>query len=126
MASRKAGRVVAALAVAALAAALLAPAASAHDEIVATNPPIGGTAKTTQKRVAVLFSGPIRSGTLRVFGPGGAKASKGNGGRDPRNVRRLLVALRSGLDPGRYRARVSWTAADGHHQEASFGFRLTR
>lgn len=124
MASRKARRVVAAFAAAALALALLAPAASAHDEIVSTNP--SGSAKKTQKRVAVLFSGPIQSGTLKVFGPAGNKVSKGTGGRDPRNVKRLVVALKSGLAVGKYTARVRWTAADGHHQEASFGFRLTR
>jgi methionine-rich copper-binding protein CopC len=124
MASRKARGVVTALAVAALAAALLAPAASAHDSIVATNP--SGSAKTTQKRVAVLFSGPIQSGTLKVFGPAGNKVSKGTGGRDPRNVKRLVAGLKTGLAAGKYTARVSWTAADGHRQEASFGFRLVR
>src|SRR5690349_14844975 len=100
---------VAALAATALATALLAPTASAHDEIVATNP--SGTAKTTQKRVAVLFSGPIRSGTLRVVGPAGGKVSKGRGGRDPRNVSRLLVPLKAGLVPGRYTATARWVAA---------------
>jgi methionine-rich copper-binding protein CopC len=124
MASRMTRGAVAALAVAALAAALLAPAASAHDEIVATNP--SGSAKTTQKRVAVLFSGPIRSGTLKVVGPAGGKVSRGTGGRDPRNVNRLLVPLKPGLAPGRYTATATWTAADGHHQEASFRFRLER
>lgn len=124
MASRKARGVVTALAVAALAAALLAPTASAHDSIVATNP--SGSAKTTQKRVAVLFSGPIQSGTLVVFGPAGNKVSKGTGGRDPRNVKRLVAGLKTGLAAGKYTARVSWTAADGHRQEASFGFRLVR
>lgn len=124
MGSRKARRVVAALAAAALAAALLAPVATAHDEIVATNP--SGTAKTTQKRVAVLFSGPIRSGTLKVVGPAGGKVSKGGGGRDPRNVNRLLVPLKAGLSPGRYTATARWIAADGHSQEATFRFRLER
>ena len=112
------------LVVAVLAAALLAPAASAHVEIVKTTP--AGTAKTSQRFVAVLFSGPIRSGTLKVFGPSGAKVSKGKGGRDPRNVDRLLVGLKAGLSPGKYTARAKWIAADGHHQEDSFGFRLKR
>lgn len=124
MGSGKAWGVAAALVAATLTAALLAAPASAHDEIVATSP--AGTAKTSQKRVAVLFSGPIRSGTLKVFGPRGGKVSIGSGGRDPRNVKRLLTTLRSGLAPGRYTARVSWTAADGHRQEASFGFQLVR
>lgn len=114
----------AALVAAALVAALLAPAASAHVEIIKTTP--AGTAKTSQRFVAVLFSGPIRSGTLKVFGPSGAKVSKGKGGRDPRNVDRLLTSLRGGLGAGRYTAEAKWTAADGHHQEASFHFRLVQ
>lgn len=124
MVSRAMRGAVAALAAAALAAALLAPSASAHDEVVATSP--SGTAKTTQKRVAVLFGGPIRSGTLRVTGPAGGKVSKGSGGRDPRNVKRLVVALKAGLVAGRYTTKVRWTAADGHQQEATFRFRLER
>lgn len=124
MGSRIGGGVVAALAAAALAVALMAPVASAHDEIVATSPSSQG--KTTQKRVAVLFSGPIRSGTLKVFNAAGAKVSKGKGGRDPRNVKRLVVSLKAGLTPGRYTARVAWVAADGHQQSDSFGFRLVR
>ena len=95
-----------------------------HERIVATNP--SGSAKTTQKRVAVLFSGPILSGTIKVLGPDGAKASKGPGERDPRRYERLRVALKPGLAPGRYRAEVSWTAADGHDYESRFGFRLYR
>lgn len=122
MVSRTVRGAVAALAVAALAAALMAPLASAHDEIVATSP--SGSASTAQKRVAVLFSGPILNGTLRVFGPAGNKVSKGTGGRDPRNVKRLVVALKGGLAVGGYTVKVKWTAADGHHQEDQFGFRL--
>lgn len=113
-----------AFAIAALAASLFAPAAFAHVQIVKTNP--SGSAKTTQAAVAVLFSGPIRSGTLKVFGPDGSKASKGAGGRDPRNVDRLLVPLKSSLKVGRYTAKAKWTAADGHEQDATFHFRLER
>jgi len=123
MASRTTRRAVAALA-AALAAGLIAPAAFAHVQIVKTNP--SGTAKTSQRSVSILFSGPIRSGTLKVFGPDGSKASKGPGGRDPRNVDRLLVGLKSGLRAGAYTAKAKWIAADGHHQEATFGFTLRR
>lgn len=122
--ARRIKRGAATLVVAALAAALAAPTASAHVEIVKTTP--SGTAKTSQKFVAVLLSGPIRGGTLKVFGPSGAKVSKGEGGRDPRNVDRLLTGLEGGLSPGRYTAKARWTAADGHRQSASFSFRLKR
>ena len=116
------GKGAAAILAAALAAALLAPSAPAHVVIVETTPSV--SARTSQRFVAVLFSGPIRGGALVVFGPDGSKASKGGGGRDPRNVSRLLTSLRGGLKAGRYTARVNWTAADGHQQEAGFHFRL--
>jgi methionine-rich copper-binding protein CopC len=112
-----------ALAVLAL-AATAAPVASAHVELVETHP--SGQAKTSLSSVWMLFDDPIRSGTLKVFGPDGAKASKGSGGRDPRNVNRLRAGLKSGLKPGRYRAKGVTIGADGHRQEWSFGFRLTR
>ena len=124
MASRIIRRAVAALAATALAAGLIAPVASAHVQVVKTNP--AGSAKTSQRSVSILFSGPIRSGTLKVFGPDGSKVSKGSGGRDPRNVDRLLAGLKSGLKAGSYTAKATWIAADGHHQEAAFGFKLTK
>lgn len=110
-----------------LAAALflaLPTVASAHLEIVATSP--SGAARTTLKLVTVTFSGPIRSGTLKVFGPSGEKASKRSGGRDPHNFSRVRAAMKSNLSPGRYTANVRWVGADGHHQRASFSFRLQR
>jgi len=124
MANRTMRRAVAALAATALAGAMLAPAAPAHVQIIKTNP--SGSAKTTQRSVSILFSGPIRSGTLKVFGPDGSKASKGSGGRDPRNVDRLLVGLKSGLKAGTYTAKAKWIAADGHHQEENFSFKLKK
>lgn len=124
MASRAGRRAVAALAVAALAALLLVPVAAAHESIVSTRP--SGQAKVGLGSVSVTFSGPIRSATLKVFDAAGAKASKGSGARDPRNVSRARAALKPGLGPGRYTARVRWVGADGHEQSAGFQFRLVR
>ena len=124
MASRAMRRAVTALAVIVLVGALGASTATAHVQIVKTSP--SGTAKTSQASVWVLFSGPIRSGSMKVLGPDGSKVSKGAGGRDPRNVDRLFVGLISGLVPGVYTAEAKWIAADGHHQEATFSFRLKR
>ena len=39
----------------------------------------------------MTFNGTLRRGTLQVTGPGSKVASVGRGGRDPRNVARLLV-----------------------------------
>lgn len=124
MVSRASRGVVAACAAAALAALLLAPVASGHERIASTVP--SGSAKVGLGSVTVSFSGPIRSGTLKVFDAGGTKVSKGSGGRDPRDVSRLRTALKQGLGPGRYTARVKWVGADGHSQSSSFEFRLTR
>ena len=53
-------------------------------------------------------------------------ASVGKGARDPRNVKRLAVGLKSSLKAGAY--KTSWTivAADGHTQKGSFRFTLKR
>jgi methionine-rich copper-binding protein CopC len=116
------------LALAALAAlalaAIAAPVASAHVELVKTHP--SGQAKTSLASVWMQFDDPLRSGTLKVYGPDGSKASKGSGGRDPRDVNRLRTSLKSGLKPGRYQAKGVTLSADGHRQEWSFGFTLTR
>jgi methionine-rich copper-binding protein CopC len=116
-------------AVSILASALVlggATIASAHTEVRSTIPAIGTTAKTSISKVTVTFTGSIRSGTLRVAGPGGKVVSAGRGGRDPRNVNRLLVGLKGSLKPGSYKASWTTVAADGHKQQGSFQFKLKR
>ncbi len=112
------------LAVAALAAG--ATTAFAHTKVTSTSPAKGKTAKTSIDRVTVTFSGPLRRGTLRVVGPGSKVVSDGKGGRDPRNIKRLLVPLNASLKPGSYKASWTIVAADGHAQKGSFSFRLKR
>lgn len=103
-----------------------AAVAAAHTEVKSTSPAAGATAKSSVTRATVTFTGTLRRGTLRVTGPGGKVVSVGKGGRDPRNVARLLVGLKPGLKAGAYKA--SWTimAADGHEQTGSFRFKLKR
>jgi methionine-rich copper-binding protein CopC len=101
-----------------------ATAASAHTEVKSTSPANGASAKTTLARVTVTFTGELKSGTLRVVGPGGRVVSAGKGGQDPRNPRRLLVGLKGSLKPGSYTASWTIVAADGHKQKGSFHFRL--
>lgn len=103
-----------------------AAVAIAHTEVKSTSPAKGGIAKTSITRVTVTFTGALRRGTVRVVGAGGKVVSKGTGGRDPRNINRLLVGVKGGLGAGSYKA--SWTiiAADGHNQRGSFTFRLKR
>jgi methionine-rich copper-binding protein CopC len=107
-----------------LVASFGATGAWAHVKVKSTSPKAGASVKKSLKSVKVLFTGPIRSGTLKVYTAGGTKVSKGNGGRDPRNINRLIVGLKGGLKAGRYTAKWSIIAADGHKQNGSFGFRL--
>jgi methionine-rich copper-binding protein CopC len=100
--------------------------AHAHFDVKSTSPGKGATAATSLRAAKVTFTGPLRSGTLRVAAPGGKLASVGDGGRDPRNVARLRVRLKDGLSAGRYRARWTAVSADGHPQSGSFRFRLRR
>ncbi len=103
-----------------------AAVAIAHTDVKSTSPARNGVAKTSISRVTVTFTGALRRGTLRVTGPGGKVVSKGAGGRDPRNINRLLTGLKGGLRAGSYKASWTISAADGHHQHGSFRFRLKR
>jgi methionine-rich copper-binding protein CopC len=111
---------------AALFVATGAAVALGHAEVTSTSPASGATAKTTIRSVTVTFTAEIRSGTLRVTGPGGKVVSVGAGGRDPRNVKRLLVGLKGSLKAGSYKASWKAAAADGHAQHGSFRFTLRR
>lgn len=106
--------------------ALAAATAFAHTEVKSTYPAKGKTAKTTIGSVSVTFTGTIRSGTLKVTGPGGTTASSGTGGRDPRSVKRLRVPLKPSLKAGSYKASWTMKAADGHTQRGSFTFKLRK
>ena len=99
--------------------------AVAHTEVRSTSPASGATAKTSVKQVTVTFNKALRSGTLRVTGPGGKVVSSG-GGVDPRNVKRLLAGLKGSLKAGSYKASWTIVAADGHTQKGSFRFTLKR
>jgi methionine-rich copper-binding protein CopC len=99
--------------------------AVAHTEVKSTSPASGATAKTSVKQVTVTFTQALRSGTLRVTGPGGKVVSSG-GGVDPRNVKRLLAGLKGSLKAGSYKASWTITAPDGHRQKGSFQFKLKR
>lgn len=101
--------------------------AAAHTTVKSTSPKAGSSVARSLKSVRVLFNGQIRSGTLKVYRKSnGDKVSYGNGGRDPGNVKRLTVALKSGLAAGAYSVRWKMVASDGHTQSGSFWFRLKK
>ena len=103
-----------------------APVAFGHTEVRSTSPASGATAKTTITSASVTFTGEVKSGTLRVTGPGGKVVSIGAGGRDPRNPKRLLAGLKGSLKAGSYTASWKIAARDGHSQHGSFRFTLRR
>jgi methionine-rich copper-binding protein CopC len=113
------------LAAAAAASLVLAPAALAHVELEQTSPKAHSTVKAPSA-VRMTFSGPIRSASLTVTGPGRSTASSGHGGRDPRNINRAVVSLKSGLAAGKYTVTAKVTAADGHKETFTFWFRIKR
>jgi methionine-rich copper-binding protein CopC len=113
-------------AVLAMTVAMMAGTAYAHFGVKSTSPGKGATAATSLRAVKVTFTGPIRSGTLRVTGPGRKLVSVGSGGRDPSSIARVRVRLKGDLSAGRYKARWTAVAADGHEQSGSFRFRLRR
>jgi copper resistance protein C len=117
-------RVSLALATAVAVSAVTAATAFAHVEYKSSSPGKGMTASTHISTVTVTFTGPIRKGTLKVTGPGGKTYSNGSGGRDPRKISRLRVAMKSGLKAGSHKASWSITAADGHAEKGSFTFKL--
>lgn len=120
-------RRIAVLAAFALAAgAGIAAVAYAHTAVVASSPARSSTAKTTISRVTVTFKDRLKSGTLRVTGPGNRVVSRGRGSLDPRNPKRVVVALRRPLRPGTY--SVTWRVdiLGDHAQSGKYSFRLRR
>lgn len=100
--------------------------ALAHTEVESTYPKKNSTSSTKITRVLVTFGEQLRAGTVTVTGPGAKKVSVGKGGVDPRKVSRLRVGLKSSKTAGKYTARWTATAADGHKQSGSFTFRLRK
>lgn len=100
----------------------VAGAALAHTGVESSSPKAGAVLAKAPAKVTVTFAEEIRSGKLSVRNASGKPVSKGPGGKDPANVRRLRVALERGLGAGRYTVRWSVTAADGDDQAGVFRF----
>lgn len=75
------------------------------------------------KVLRIVFSGPIRRGTIRATNARGRVISRGRGGRDPRNVMGLRVGLKN-VRSGSYRAKWTIVAIDGHRQSGTLRFRV--
>jgi methionine-rich copper-binding protein CopC len=99
--------------------------ASAHVTLVSTNPKKNARLTHVPSSVLLTFSESLRSGTLSVT-RSGARVSSGSGGRDPRNINRLVVRLRHGLKSGRYTVHASTVAPDGDHQSWTYSFTVRK
>jgi methionine-rich copper-binding protein CopC len=117
-------RLISAPAVAATKSAIAAATGFEHTEVTSTSPGKGKSASTRIGSVSVTFTGTIRSGTIKVTGPGGKTYTANSGGRDPRNVKRLKAPLNASKPAGSYKASWTMKAADGHTQRGSFTFKL--
>ena len=118
-------RLLIALAVVTLVSMIGVTAAWAHVGVASRSPRPGTTVPRSLHTVKITFTGSIRSGTLKVYNRAGTKVSIGTGGRDPRNIRRLVTTLKTGLRAGRYTAKWTCVAADGHRESGYWRFRLS-
>jgi copper resistance protein C len=109
----------------AMLATISVTAAWAHVGVASRSPRPGATVPKSLRTVKITFTGSIRGGTLKVYNAAGTKVSIGTGGRDPRNIRRLVATLKTGLRAGRFTARWTCTAADGHRESGYWRFRLS-
>jgi methionine-rich copper-binding protein CopC len=112
---------------AALAAALgglgVGPA-SAHDELISTDPAIDASVQQAPTSVALTFSSAVLGigAAIEVSGPDGASWSTGEVGISGATVSR---AMRSGAPVGRYTVAWRVAAGDGHSVSGQFGFTVT-
>ena len=89
-------RLSAALAAAAVTSAVAATTAFAHTEVKSTYPAKGKSASTRISTVSVTFTGTIRSGSIKVTGPGGNDRTRRAAAAVTRaSVKRLRVPLKS-------------------------------
>lgn len=95
--------------------------ASAHDELVSTDPTDGATVATAPDQVTLTFTDKaIALGTeVKVTGPDGSVVSSGDPQLGPMTVVQPLVAARPA---GAYTVTWRVTSADGHPVSGTFHF----
>ncbi|MCG2800042.1 MAG: copper resistance protein CopC [Cellulomonas sp.] len=104
-----------------LVAGLFGPSASAHDELVGTDPGDGTTVDVAPTQVTMTFAEePLALGTeLLVTGPDGAQVQDGAAEVSGTQVVQPLV---TDLASGAYRVDWRVTASDGHVASGAFTF----
>ena len=98
--------------------------ASAHDELIATDPAVDATVEQAPTSVALTFRAAVlRTGAaIEVSGPDGASWSTGDVGISGATVNR---EMRSGAPAGRYAVAWRVVAADGHPVSGQFAFTVS-
>ena len=98
--------------------------ASAHDELIATDPAVDATVEQAPTSVTLTFRAAVlRTGAaIEVSGPDGASWSTGDVGISGATVNR---EMRSGAPAGRYAVAWRVVAADGHPVSGKFGFTVS-
>ena len=98
--------------------------ASAHDELIATDPAVDATVEQAPTSVTLTFRAAVlRTGAaIEVSGPDGASWSTGDVGISGATVNR---EMRSGAPAGRYAVAWRVVAADGHPVSGQFGFTVS-
>ena len=110
-----------ALVAAVLVVATTAGPASAHAELVSTDPAEGATVQSMPRTVTLTFSEQVRTPAfVKVTGPAGDVATG-----EPRIVDdRVVQSVDAGADPGSYEVSYRISSADGHAVGGSVPFTL--
>lgn len=117
-------------AVAALLVLALAGTASAHADLVSSDPKAGSLIPVAPEKITLVFSEELNAdgNTIVVTDGSGARVDNDDAALDLNDASRATVVatLKSGLVDGAY--TVEWTnsSADGHSEEGSFSFTVGR
>ncbi len=112
----------------ALLALALAGTASAHSNLVSSDPKDGATLAAAPPKITLVFSEELQpdSNLISVTDAGGAQVDNGDTRLDLNDPKRvtLTVTLKAGLGAGTY--TISWKnmSADGHSEEGSLSFKV--
>ncbi|NNJ11272.1 copper resistance protein CopC [Chloroflexales bacterium ZM16-3] len=103
-----------------------AETASAHSELVSSNPKDGASLAAAPTKITLIFSEELQAdgNLITVTDAGGAQVDNGDTTLDLNDPNRvtLTASLKGGLGAGTY--TISWKnlSADGHNQEGSLSF----
>src|SRR4051812_8447427 len=111
-----------------MAASLIGTVASAHPELKAADPPVGGAITGSPKEIRMTFSETVvpKFSGAEVRDQSGRVIASATGKTDSKDKKQLIVPFEEPLPPGTY--NVDWHAvsADTHRVQGNFSFRVDR